>query len=1009
MKSFQRINNIIGWLAFLVSAIVYLLTLEPTVSFWDCGEFIASSYKLQIGHPPGAPLFLIMQRVMSLLAPSTDKVALMMNAFSVLTSAATIMFLYWTIVMLAKKIINPKDEKHTAWQHYLMLASGFIGAMTFAFTDTFWFSAVETEVYAASSLFTAVVFWAMLKWEAVADKPYADRWIVLIAYLTGLSIGVHLLNLLAIPAIALIWYFKKRKPTAKGIIATILVSGAMVAFIMWGVIQGTAKFAINLEVFMVNILGLPYKSGLLLFILLTSAISIGMVVYAIRKKRATIYLTFASLFFVYLGFYSYAMISIRSAANPPMDQNNPQDAISLMKYLNREQYGQTPLLTGYYYNAPAVGTEKGNTEYFAKDGKYVKVEGSASYKFDRRFRTFFPRMYSSQPSHESGYKSWGNIKGKPVRDNNQTIYVPTFAENLRFFFSYQVDHMYLRYFMWNFSGRQNDIQGHGDPFNGNWLTGIGFIDKARLGHNGQQPQSMANPKTTNRYFMLPFLLGVAGMIFQYRKKKSDFWIVMTLSIMTGLAIVVFLNQTPYQPRERDYAYAGSFYAFAIWIGLGVAAVSTWLEKKLKTNQAAVAATALTLVVPFVVLSQNYDDHDRSGRYVAREIAKNYLKSCAENAVLFTYGDNDTFPLWYIQDVEGFRPDVRICNVTLLNAGWYIDQMRRKVYDSDPLPIMMPAEKYEHNNRNIVFVQESIDRPVELARLMDIALSDDPRAKVSTQGGEKYSFIPSKKIKITVDKDKVIATGTVKEKYFDQIEDSLVFEIQGRYITKSDLAILDLLANNNWERPIYFDLSVVQTSNIKLDRYLMHEGFAFRFVPILNPTPMTGYIDNDQLYSMLMEKYDWGGLNNPAIFVDDNLHRTVEIVQVKNTMIRLADQLEVQGDSVRALAVLSRLAEILPYGMYRTSTNDAFIASLYYRLNQPGKGDEVLRAIARESLEKAEFYLDMGPRYASTIQNDITRERNTLKVLIDIAKQAQRDELSNELSEKTIKLLGNFAS
>jgi hypothetical protein len=509
--------------------------------------------------------------------------------------------------------------------------------------------------------------------------------------------------------------------------------------------------------------------------------------------------------------------------------------------------------------------------------------------------------------------------------------------------------------------------------------------------------------------MLPFLLGVAGMIFQYRKKKSDFWIVMTLSIMTGLAIVVFLNQTPYQPRERDYAYAGSFYAFAIWIGLGVAAVSTWLEKKLKTNQAAVAATALTLVVPFVVLSQNYDDHDRSGRYVAREIAKNYLKSCAENAVLFTYGDNDTFPLWYIQDVEGFRPDVRICNVTLLNAGWYIDQMRRKVYDSDPLPIMMPAEKYEHNNRNIVFVQESIDRPVELARLMDIALSDDPRAKVSTQGGEKYSFIPSKKIKITVDKDKVIATGTVKEKYFDQIEDSLVFEIQGRYITKSDLAILDLLANNNWERPIYFDLSVVQTSNIKLDRYLMHEGFAFRFVPILNPTPMTGYIDNDQLYSMLMEKYDWGGLNNPAIFVDDNLHRTVEIVQVKNTMIRLADQLEVQGDSVRALAVLSRLAEILPYGMYRTSTNDAFIASLYYRLNQPGKGDEVLRAIARESLEKAEFYLDMGPRYASTIQNDITRERNTLKVRIDIAKQAQRDELSNELSEKTIKLLGNFAS
>jgi hypothetical protein len=1004
MKSFSRLNNIGGWLTFVLSGIVYLLTLEPTVSFWDCGEFIASSYRLQIGHPPGAPFFLLTQRIMSLFAPGTQYVAFTMNAFSALASAATVMFLFWTITMLAKKLVSNPDTK----QQWLILIAGFTGAITFAFTDTFWFSAVETEVYAYSSLFTALVFWAMLKWEAVANQPYANRWIVLIAYLTGLSIGVHLLNLLAIPAIALIWYYKKYKPSLKGFLATLVISGAMVAFIMWGVIQGTARFAINLEVFLVNQLNLPYKSGILLFLLLIAAICIVLMVYARKKQKPLLNLAMVSVLLIYLGFTSYAMISIRSASNPPMDQNNPQDAVSLMKYLNREQYGQTPLLSGYHYNAPITGYKPPKTEYFAKDGRYIKVEGATDYRFDERFKTFFPRMYSSSAAHESAYKSWANIKGRPVNINNQTEYIPTFAENLRFFFSYQVNHMYVRYFLWNFSGRQNDIQGYGDPYNGNWLTGIGFIDKMRIGHNGKQPASMANPKTMNRYFLLPFLLGLAGLLFQYRKKQNDFWVVMLLFFMTGLAIVIFLNQTPYQPRERDYAYAGSYYAFAIWIGLGVMALATYAEKITRKSKVALPAALLTIGVPILVFAQNYDDHDRSDRYMARELGMNYLRSCEPNAILFTYGDNDTFPLWYAQDVEGFRTDVRVCNVTLLNAGWYINQMKLKTYESAPLPLRMASEKYEHNKRNIVFIQETANRPVELSQLLTIALSDDDRAKVMTQGGEKYNFMPSRLVKIPVDIDQVIATGTVSADKRDQIADSMVFELKGSYITKSDLAILDMLANNNWERPIYFDLSVVQTTNIKIERYLQHEGFAFRFVPIINQAGNIGSIDTDILYERLMNQFQWGNMDKPGILVDDNLQRTVEVAQIRQSFIRLADQLLINNDSLRCIEVLDRLYELLPFSMYKNSSNDLYSASLYFKTNKPDKANLIIDELTKKSFEKADFYLSMGSSYVNTFQGEITRERNILQSAVELATQNGHVEKAMEIQHQMETLLGDFA-
>ncbi len=1009
MKSFRNINNLGGWLVFLLSAIVYLLTLEPTVSFWDCGEFIASSYKLQVGHPPGAPFFLLTERIISLLAPSPEKVAWWMNAFSALTSAATVMFLFWTIVILTLKISGEHVSGEISSKKWMALGAGFIGATTFAFTDTFWFSAVETEVYAFSSLFTALVFWAILKWEAVAHQPGSNRWIVLIAYLMGLSIGVHLLNLLAIPAIALVWYFKKYKPSIKGILTTLLISAGTIAFILWGVIQGTARFTIPIEVFFVNTLGLPYKSGILFFLIMIAISCAGFIVFAHLKSKPMLQLGVISVFLIYLGFGSYAMISIRSAANPPMDQNNPVDAVSLMKYLNREQYGETPLLFGYHYNAQATSLKKGKPSYFAKEGKYVKTEGESEYVFDKRFKTFFPRMYSNQGNHEKAYQSWGKVKGRPVSINGKTEYIPTFPENLRFFLSYQVGHMYLRYFMWNFSGRQNDIQGHGDPYNGNWLTGIGFLDKARLGHSGKQPASMTNPKTMNRYFMLPLLLGIAGMVYQYRKRNGEFWVTMLLFLMTGLAIVVFLNQTPFQPRERDYAYAGSFYAFAIWIGLGVSALSDLLQKKLRENQAGLLALALALIVPALVIAQNYDDHNRSGRYAARELGKNYLRSCEKNAVLFTYGDNDTFPLWYAQDVEGFRPDIRICNVTLLSAGWYIDQMRKKVYRSEPLPIKMAPEKYEHDKRNIVFVQEAIDRPVELSQLLNIALSEDDRAKVQTQGGERYSIIPSRKVKITVDKQKVLASGTVTEEEANLIEDSIVFELKGNYIAKNELAILDILANNHWERPIYFDLSVVQTMNLKLEKYLKHEGFAFRFVPVINRSNHVGSIDSNLLYKRLMDEFEWGGIENPGNLIDDGLQRTVEIVQIKPSFIRLADQLFQEGDTLRSEKVLDRLVEILPYKSFNTSMNDAYVASLYYRLNRIEKGDRTIKQVSDECFEKIEFYLSMGSGYAPAFQSEISDQGNVLRMVSEIARKAGRTELVGQIETRGRTLLGDLFS
>ncbi|MCF8363041.1 MAG: DUF2723 domain-containing protein [Prolixibacteraceae bacterium] len=997
----KKINILLGWAVFAISFIVYLLTLEPTASFWDCGEFIAAAYKLQVPHPPGAPFFLLVQRAFSLVAPSAEYVAYAMNAFSALASATTVMFLYWTIVNLILRFAKKSSSLTMAG----IYASGLIGALAFAFTDTFWFSAVESEVYAFSSLFTAVVFWAILRWEQEAGEPRSNRWILLIAYLMGLSIGVHLLNLLAIPAIALIWYFKKYKTNTKGTIATLVLSGAAILFIMYGIVQGTPAIARKIEILFVNALGLPFNSGLLFFIALLMALLSLIIVYSHRARKPGLNLLATSLLLIYIGFGSYAMIMIRSAANPPMDENNPENAYMLMNYLNRTQYGKTPLISGHYYNAPTVGVKPGKANYYPGEDRYVKVDGQPEYQYDSRFKTIFPRMYSSQSNHVHGYNMWGKINGNPVKVNGKTKSVPTFGENFRFFISYQLSYMYFRYFMWNFSGRQNDNQGHGSILNGNWLSGIPFIDNARLGHNGLQPSSMSNPETTNRYYMLPLLLGLIGAFFHYKKNAKDFWVVALLFFMTGIAIVLYLNQPPYQPRERDYAYVGSFYAFSIWIGLGVSAVTSFFNKTLK-RKAYIPASIICMIVPVLLLAENYNDHDRSGRYFVRDLGKNYLNTCAPNSILFTYGDNDTFPLWYVQDVEDERPDVRICNVTLLNSDWYIDQMKQKVYDSDPLPISMTSDKYEYNKRNVVLVRNDIKRPLELSKLMQLALSDNKRAQLQTRDDSWYNYFPTNKFKITVDKQQVLKTNTVSNDQVNNIADSIIIEYQGQYLTKSDLAILDMLAGNNWERPLYFDMSVVETTSLSIKPYLQNEGFAYRFVPI-HHQPDNQPISTEKLYQNLVHRFEWGNLGSPDIFIGENLRNTIHSANIKSNFHYLASSLTAIKQEEKALETIDKLYSILPLGRYETNRSDVAMASVYYHFQKQDKADHLIETVANERLANIRFYLSLGENYIDRYQQQIEQDSNVLNEALSLLEKNQRVELSTIIEQQLDEVLSHY--
>jgi len=743
--NYKRLNIIIGWFVFLVAAVVYMMTAERTTSFWDCGEYIATAYKLQVGHPPGAPLFQLIGRFFSLFAMGdVSNVALMVNYMSALASAFTILFLFWSITYLAKKMVSrgTNGELNDA-KMYAILGSGLVGALAYTFTDSFWFSAVEGEVYAMSSFFTAIVFWAMLRWEAVADEKHALKWLILIAYLVGLSIGVHLLNLLAIPAIALIYYFRRYETNWKGIVIALLIGVGVLAFILMGLVPLIPSLAGLFEKIFVNGFGLPFNTGTVIYFLLIIGAIVWGLHYTRKKGKVILNTIILSVSVLMIGYSSFFVLVIRSNANTPIDENNPENAISLLAYLNREQYGTWPIVSGHYYNAPMIDMKNGNPVYTKKylimedrrevaaffekadARKYVaekggKIKGryvitdprtSAVPVYDDRFKTVFPRMWSQQRSHHAtAYQEWSHKnKGERVQvggtaEKPEFTYIPTMGENLNFFFTYQLGHMYFRYFMWNFAGRQNDIQGHGGPINGNWISGIKALDRALLGPQDNLPDSLANNKATNKFYLFPLILGIIGLVFHTSGNYKDSIVVMVLFVFTGIAIVLYLNQYPYQPRERDYSYAGSFYAFAIWIGLGIIGIFQWIDKNMNKKIIPLAISAIMLLlVPGIMAKEGWDDHDRSNKTLALEVAKNYLNGCQEYGVVFTNGDNDTFPLWYAQEVEGYRTDVKVINLSLFNTDWYVEQSVRKTYEAQGIPISFTKEQYLQGSRDYVII------------------------------------------------------------------------------------------------------------------------------------------------------------------------------------------------------------------------------------------------------------------------------------------------------------------
>ena len=1061
-----------GWLVFAIAAATYLLTMEPTASFWDCGEFIVSAHKLDVGHPPGAPFFMLLGHFFSLFASDASHVAMCVNALSALASAFTILFLFWTITALGRKLVRNNDtqplynstQSYTLTQGIALLGAGFVGSLAYTFSDTFWFSAVEGEVYALSSLFTAVVFWLILKWEEHADEEGSDKWLILIAYLMGLSIGTHLLNLLTIPAIVLVYYFRRHDFSWKGVCAAFGVSVAILAVILYGIIPGVPTIAGWFELLFTNVLGCPFNTGLAVYLVLMATALVWAIweSYCVIDKEETInnrtiisfvlamalagvpfikesaligillIITMLVVLFlkkeviparwlntiatmvavVVIGYASYAAIVIRSNADTPMDQNSPDNVFSLKYYLNREQYGDTPLFYGQTYNAPVklevkgqmcIPVEKkGHAQYAPapkKDGekdRYVITGYKTSYEYMDEFKMLFPRMHSGQPSHIQAYKEWANVEGKKIRydycGQTKTEYCPTFMENLKFFFSYQVNFMYWRYFMWNFSGRQNDLQSYGDLTKGNWITGIPFIDNALLGDQSKLPTELKENKGHNVYYMLPLILGLIGLCWQLGKRNNEgknkdgyrsFAIVFLLFFLTGLAIVVYLNQTPYQPRERDYAYAGSFYAFCIWIGLGVMAIIDLINYVIKNDKAQTVVAAIAVLVTFLVpaqmASQNWDDHDRSNRYAARDFGANYLKSCDKEAIIFCNGDNDTFPLWYNIEVEEERNDVRACNLSYLQTDWYISQMKRPYYNSPALPISWDYEDFMPGKNEVVWVENRLNAPLEVKKAFQFLHSTDPRTK---RDGEGY---------IPTDQLYVLSPDSQKINFK-----------KARRFTRSEMMVMEMLSTNQWKRPIYFAVTIGEDYHLGLNPYLELTGMAYRITPERSADGKPR-VNTEVMYDNMLNKFKYGNINIPGIYIDEN---TMRMCRTHRMMFcQLAEALYDEGKYDKALNVLDFAEEMLPGFNVPYDYTSASMASLYYAMDEIEKANAIMIDVAENCQEYMEWGASLEPQLRKSAQSTIGHYSAVLGFVLN---NLQRFE-QNELFDKYFDIYSRYAT
>lgn len=1011
--NFRKVNNLTGLVVGLIATTVYLITMEPTVSFWDCGEFISCAQNIEVGHSPGAPLFMMIQRMFGMLASKPEHVALMMNAWSAIASGLTILFLFWTITHFARRIAVGREGEPDGNQLLLIMGAGAVGALAYTFSDTFWFSAVEAEVYATSSFFTALVFWAILKWEHVADEPNADRWLVFIAYMMGLSVGIHLLNLLTIPALTMVYYYRKNKPTINGSIIAFLIGCALLGFVQFGVLQGLPIIASKLDLLFVNDFGMPFDSGAFTFVILLVAALVAALIFIKKKGWYMIHTGMLCLVFIIIGFSSYMAPMIRSRADVPVDMTNPDNAISLVSYIQREQFGHNPLLVGPDFNKiPRKYNEVGKKYVRStdKDGNdvYEEVGTKKEADFEASDLRFFPRIWDyNDEGHKRFYRSYLGL------DQNEDA---TGADNLKFFFGYQINWMWWRYFMWNYAGRQNDFEGQGDPKNGNWISGIGLIDNTLRGLGDVDARSAdgyndgyKNNPARNELYLLPFILGIVGMVFQFDKNWKDAITVLVLFFFTGIATAIYLNMPPLQPRERDYAFAGSTYAFAIWIGLGVLLVNQLFQKFAKGKAGgAIAIILCLLAVPTLMAKEEWDDHDRSRKYLAKATASNALNSCAPNAILFTFGDNDTYPLWYMQEVEGLRRDVRVINMSLLGIDWYIEQLNYRINDAMPVPMIWKREHYLGDRRNYMRYVNSpqipSDRYFNLSEICEFMLSDNPNNKIALSDGSRENFIPSKNFYLPpLSKAELIAKGFITAADTNNIDTNIRWTLPKDISYKDDLATLQILAGiaaEGWERPIYFSGGLPGDNYVGLNDYMRLEGIVYRLMPFrarnIEP-PIAGEmgsINTDKSYDLFVNQYQWGNADRNDVYFDEK--NRIMFAAYRINSARIAMELAGKGQKEKAKEVLDAVYNGIKESSYHYDATAYYLTLGYFRIGDKATAHELAMRIAKNASDDISYYQTLDDGGKTSLSGDIQRDLSIVGVLYQAASQYGDTETAEEL-------------
>jgi hypothetical protein len=1005
---YKKINNLLGWLCFIIASVTYILTLEPSVSFWDCGEFISCAYRLQVAHQPGYPLFAMLGKLFSLLSMGdVTKVPFFTNMGSALASGGTIMLLFWSITALAKKsMLNKGDEPDQA-NLILIMGAGLVGALAFTYTDTFWFSAVETIVFAWSSLCTALVFWGILKWDAHADEPGADKWIVFIAYVIGLSIGIHLLNLLTIPAIGLVIFLRRSKnPTVRNCIIAFLISVVILVFIQYGIRQYTIKFAAYFDLFFVNTLGFGFGSGaVFFFLLLIAGIAFG-IVYSIRNKKPILNLAFLCIAFIYLGYSSFSYIPIRATAGTNLDNTHPDNAFTLNSYLNRDQYGETPLLYGPYFDAKLIDQQAGAAIYRKGKTKYEVAGRKQINIYDHT--TILPRMYSSDGQDPQFYQEWMHL---------QQGQAPTFTDNMGFMFSWQIYQMYWRYFFWNYVGRYSDMDGQENMagIDGNWTSGIRDGAK-QLPHTivGGDPTHPLDGVTYTPLYALPLIIGLLGMGFHFNRRRKDALVVLLLWFFTGIAIVLYVNQPSIQPRERDYSYVGSFYAFAIWIGLGVLALAELIRYKANAKVAAVTATVIGLLAaPVLLAKQEWKDHDRSTKLTPHDMAYDYLISCPPNAILFTYGDNDTYSLWYDQEVENIRPDVRIVNLSLFTGDWYIKQMTHKMNNSEPLPITMPFEKYEDGVRDVIYFDDKkIPGYIELKDIFNFISSDDKGTQEPVSQTETANYLPTKNFKITVNKDSVLRYGVVPDSEKSKLADTIKWKYTSNYVMKDNLAMFDILTHNNWKRPICFTVTVGPENLIGLQPYLYKEGFTYHLIPFKPDTSVRDQMEKTNtmvMYNNVMTKFKWGNFKTAKYL--DHESTTMFYPVMMTTFLDLTQGLMSMGRNDLALNVLHKYDQVMPdiNPFIDVAARKFYLAESCYRLHDVVLGNKFVTNIDSYLTDQLDFdYRTMQNNEDGLNLRDIQISVQLIGGMAEFTKDNHQTALANKLQAQFKDYQAKFA-